>query len=98
MIINSDIFKVKCNNLIPYKGCLLISDPFLHEKHFNRSVILMIEYEEQGGMGLILNKESNLTLDMVIQDLGAKEEIPLFCGGPVSKDRLFYIQIGRAHV
>ncbi len=91
MIINSDIFKVKCNNLIPYKGCLLISDPFLHEKHFNRSVILMIEYEEQGGMGLILNKESNLTLDMVIQDLGAKEEIPLFCGGPVSKDRLFYI-------
>lgn len=91
MIINSDIFKVLCNNIIPHKGCLLISDPFLHEKHFRRSVILMIEYEKIGGMGLILNKESSLTLNMVIENLNAKEEIPIFCGGPVSNDRLFYI-------
>ena len=91
MIINSDIFKIKSNNIIPQKGYLLTSEPFLTEKHFRRSVILIIEYDESGGMGLVLNKNCNITLNSLIEDLNCQEDIPLFCGGPVSKDKLFYI-------
>ena len=91
MILNSNIFKIKKSNTKPHTGCLLISEPFLSEVYFQKSVIMIVEYDINGGMGLILNKPLELILNDLIVGLDDIQEIPIFCGGPVARDRLFYI-------
>lgn len=36
-----DIFKIKHNDLRPEKGKILISEPFLQDAYFQRSVVLL---------------------------------------------------------
>lgn len=91
MILKTNLFKIQHNDLKPKAGCLLISEPFLNEVYFQRAVILMVECENTGGMGLVLNKAGELLLNDLIDGLENVEEIPLFCGGPVRRDRLFYL-------
>lgn len=91
MILKADLFKIHHSELKPSSGCLLISEPFLNEVYFQRAVILMIECEDKGGMGLVLNKPAGVILNNLIDGLDQLEEIPVFCGGPVKRDRLFYL-------
>jgi putative transcriptional regulator len=86
-----NIFKVRHNDQLPEKGKLLIAEPFLREIIFNRSVILLTEHNESGSMGFVLNKKTNLWLNDYTEGLDNIELIPLFLGGPVSPDRLFFI-------
>ncbi|TAF51557.1 MAG: YqgE/AlgH family protein, partial [Sphingobacteriia bacterium] len=37
-------------------GILLLSDPFLKDPNFNRTAILLCEYNQQGAFGLVLNR------------------------------------------
>lgn len=91
MILKTNLFKIKHTNLKPHTGCVLISEPFLNEVYFQRAVVMIIEYQKEGGMGLVLNKPAGLILNELIEGLENVEEIPIFCGGPVRKDRLFYL-------
>lgn len=91
MILKTDLFKIQHSDLKPQAGSLLISEPFLNEVYFQRAVILMIECENTGGMGLVLNKSGDLVLNNLIEGLDQVDQIPLFCGGPVRRDRLFYL-------
>jgi putative transcriptional regulator len=86
-----DLFKIKHNTLLPEKGKILISEPFLQDMYFQRSVILLIEHSTNGSMGFVLNKKTNLLLNIFIEGLEETPFIPLFRGGPVSSDRLFFI-------
>lgn len=75
-----------------YKGKILISTPDISGDIFSRSVVLIIEHDENGAFGLILNKknteiESNL---LNILDL----PIEIFNGGPVENDKIFIIVKG----
>ena len=66
------------------KGSILISEPFLKDPHFGRSVVLICEHEtNQGSFGLILNQTSNLNLDDVLEE-NIYPDVPLFVGMPVS--------------
>ena len=38
---------------------LLIAMPQLIDPNFNRSVVLMIEHEEQGSFGLVINRQTD---------------------------------------
>ena len=76
--------------LNPGKGRLLISDPFLHEPVFKRSVILLTEHNEEGSVGFILNKPVNIKLNDAMARL-PEFDSPLFYGGPVQRDSLYYI-------
>ena len=42
-------------------------------------------------MGLVLNKPSGLVLNRLVEGLEELTEIPVFCGGPMSGDRLYYL-------
>lgn len=44
------------------KGHLLIAVPELGDLNFFRSVVLLIQHVEQGAMGLVLNRPSNVTV------------------------------------
>lgn len=91
MILKTNLFKICHSDLQPKTGSLLISEPFLNEVYFQRSVILLIEYQEEGSMGLVLNKPAGIVLNNMIDGLEQVEEIPIYCGGPIRHDRLFYL-------
>lgn len=91
MIKDTDIFKIQSNNALPDKGKLLISEPFLQDVNFGRSVILLIDHGNEGTMGIIMNKQLPLLVNDVIQEFKYLNDIPLYRGGPVSTDTLFYL-------
>ncbi|MDF2430762.1 MAG: putative transcriptional regulator [Mucilaginibacter sp.] len=71
-------------------GRLLISEPFMIDPNFKRSVILLTEYSEEGAMGFILNHTSEFLLGDLLPDL-SYSEIPVFIGGPVANNTLHFI-------
>lgn len=87
------IFQVESNKILPKQGSLLISAPFMKDFYFARSVVLMIDHNDEGSMGLVLNKNFNglMTLNELVPDLGTLPPIPLYKGGPVGKETLFYL-------
>ncbi len=84
-----DFFKFK-NNLTPEKGRLLISEPFLPDPNFERTVVLICEHNEDGSFGFILNKPSAVTLEDIIEDINDYKET-VHIGGPVQQDTLHFI-------
>lgn len=87
------IFQIESNKMKPQAGSILISAPFLRDYHFARSVVLLVEHNEEGSMGIVLNKKFNyqINLDELVPELEFKPKIPVYKGGPVSRDILFYL-------
>lgn len=74
----------------PGKGILLISDPFLQDPNFMRTVVLLCEHQEEGSFGFVLNRRYETTIDQLIPDL-EDFEIPVYYGGPVQLDTLHFL-------
>jgi putative transcriptional regulator len=87
----TDIFKIRSNDVTPSQGSVLISEPFLCDNIFGRSVILVVDHNDDGTMGLVLNKRLTLTLNTLIDDFKYVDSIPIYKGGPVGHDTLFYV-------
>lgn len=68
MDINTDIFKIETNHVLPSRGKVLISEPFLYDEMFGRSIILLVDHTLDGTMGLVLNKSLPLYLNDVLKD------------------------------
>jgi putative transcriptional regulator len=84
-----DFFKYK-NKLAPEKGRLLISEPFLPDPNFERTVVLLCEHNEEGSFGFVLNKPSTLLAGEVMDELvNFKHQV--YIGGPVQQDTLHFI-------
>ena len=82
--------QIKTNDLSPSKGRLLISEPFMGDYYFGRSVILLAEHNEEGSFGVILNKPVSAKFNEVLKDF-PDFDAPMYLGGPVETDSLFYI-------
>ncbi len=85
-----ELLKFKTNNMRPGPGKILISEPFLFDYYFKRSVVLLAEHNKDGSFGVIINKPLTLKFDEVVKDFpdfGAK----IYLGGPVSNDSLFFV-------
>ena len=89
--INADIFKIQSNNVLPSRGKILISEPFLCDATFGRSVVLLVDHTSEGSMGLIMNKQLPLLVNDVVKEFKYLEDIPLYKGGPIGTDTLFYL-------
>lgn len=77
---------------IPAKGTFLLSNPFLADPNFRRSVVLLTEHDEDGSVGFILNKPTNLTLMEAIPDFPDFEG-NLYLGGPVQPETLHFLHV-----
>jgi putative transcriptional regulator len=76
----------------PKKGQLLIAEPsILGDASFNRSVILLADYNSEGSIGFILNKPLDFTLKDLLPEV--EGEFKVFNGGPVEQDNLYFIHI-----
>jgi putative transcriptional regulator len=77
-------------------GYFLISDIDLMDPNFYRSVVLMIEHNDEGAFGLVVNRPSKYSLGEVIdgvEDTPAAS-IPVYVGGPVQQNALFVLHEG----
>jgi len=70
----------------PAPGKILVASVLLAEGVFNRTVVLVLDADEDGALGVILNEVSQTLLASVLPDwVGAVSEPRLlFHGGPVS--------------
>ena len=84
-----DYFKFY-NDITPEKGSLLISEPFLPDPNFERTVVLLCEHNEDGSFGFVLNKPSQVTVNEIIEDLSLVKST-VFIGGPVQQNTLHFI-------
>lgn len=68
------------------QGHLLIASPHLGDTNFVRTVVLMVQHDEEGALGLVLNRPSGRRICDVWQDLTGREsddESPIYIGGPL---------------
>lgn len=74
----------------PGAGILLISDPFLKDPNFMRTVVFLCEHQEQGSFGFVLNRKYENTLDELIPELEGFK-FPVYYGGPVQLDSIHFL-------
>jgi putative transcriptional regulator len=74
----------------PQQGILLISEPSLRDFYFRQSVVLLADHTEEGSFGIIINKPIDTRLNEVLKDF-PDIDMPVFLGGPVKTDSLFFI-------
>lgn len=80
-------------NPTPAVGDLLISEPFLQDENFVRSVVLLCDHNEEGSFGFVINKPSILRLNEIVEDLDYLDK-EVFVGGPVEQNTLHFIYLG----
>ena len=85
-----DLFAILPEDKIPEKGKILISEPFLPDTFFNRSIVYLTDHSPQGSVGFILNKKLDLNISSAIAGFGGWDE-NLNMGGPVAPDTLHYL-------
>lgn len=90
--LDSIIFNIKGCSPTPFAGALLIAEPFLRESYFNHAVVCLVDYEPgKSVMGVVLNKSTNYSLNELIPTITTDKQIPVFCGGPMSQDHLYFL-------
>jgi len=70
------------------KGKLLVSSPALVDPNFRRTVVLIAHHDEEGAMGLVLSRPSDVAANDVVPVLDGMPggESPVFVGGPVQPE------------
>jgi putative transcriptional regulator len=80
------------------RGSLLIASPILRDPNFVRTVIFLCAHDENGALGVVLNRPSPIAVEDVLERWGpiVSEPGSLFNGGPVDLDSA--IALGWIHV
>lgn len=73
----------------PERGDLLISEPYLPDPNFDRTVVYLCEHDENGTFGFVLNNKAQVQLSDVLDEVSYNAD--LFVGGPVQQDTLHFI-------
>jgi putative transcriptional regulator len=86
--------------MLSYAGQLLVATPRLVEPTFARSVILMLDHDEDGALGVVINRPSTMPLEAVLPSWSAMVAGPamLFSGGPVSPEAALAVAVAAADV
>jgi len=85
-----DLFTILPEDKIPEKGKILISEPFLPDTFFNRTVVYLADHTSEGSVGFILNKKLEIKVCDAISGFDNWKEY-LSMGGPVAPDTLHYL-------
>jgi putative transcriptional regulator len=80
---------VKYTNVKPNQGKILISEPFLNDPFFKRSVVFLTSHDENGSLGFIINKPAPVNLNQVISSFPVFNST-IHIGGPVMRNNLYF--------
>ena len=69
-------------------GQLLVATPALIDPNFDHCVVLLLDYDENGALGVVLNRPSPVPVGEILAEWSELADPPgvLFHGGPVSTD------------
>ncbi len=81
----------------PHAGRLLVATPDLPDPNFAHAVVLLIEHNDEGAFGVIVNRPSDVPLASALPgwEQLAADPPQVFVGGPVQQDGA--VALGRAH-
>lgn len=80
-----------------FTGHFLIAMPSLGESVFGKTVTYVCEHNDQGALGIVINRKLDLELATLFEQVDLKLEIeplrtaPVYFGGPVQTDRGFVL-------
>ena len=77
-------------DITPKRGQVLLSEPYISDTFFHRTVVFLCENNAEGSFGFVLNNYVDLPIHKVIANF---PEFPgrISLGGPVKNESLFYI-------
>jgi putative transcriptional regulator len=75
------------------KGRLLVAGADLIDPNFRRTVVLVTEHDEEGAVGLVLNRPAETTVVEAVPGLSplVDAETPVYVGGPVDQQSLLVL-------
>lgn len=82
----------------PAPGMLLVASPALMDPNFSDTVVLVLDADEDGALGLVLNRPTPVAVADVLepwQDVVTEPEV-LFRGGPVSPEGALAVGVLRS--
>jgi putative transcriptional regulator len=76
-------------------GRLLVATPALADPNFDRTVVLLLDHDEEGSLGVVLNRPTPVGVGDVLEAWAALTGEPgvVFQGGPVSMDSALGIAV-----
>jgi len=89
------------SSMISLANQFLIAMPAMDDSFFGRTVTYICEHDDQGAMGLVVNKTTDMTVSRLLKEIKInQDEIPqlanhqVLSGGPVQTDRGFVLHSG----
>jgi putative transcriptional regulator len=80
-------------------GSFLVADLDLADPNFSQTVVLIVEHNAEGALGLVINRPLGLTAEQILPvDLEGSQRrsafIPVYSGGPVEPQAVFCLHTG----
>jgi len=81
----------------------LIAMPALADPNFVRTVTLICQHNEEGALGIVINRTTNLVVGDILQQLelpadeSEQAQAPVYFGGPVQTERGLILHEGDRH-
>ncbi|MBV1876465.1 MAG: YqgE/AlgH family protein [Pseudomonadales bacterium] len=82
------------SELQSFKNQFLISLPTLAGDYFHSTISLLIEHNEQGAFGLVINQPLDIEITNIFPQLDGRYICPVLEGGPVERERVFFLHPG----
>ena len=78
------------------EGHFLVSETELTDPNFMQTVVYLVEHNENGALGFVVNRRSETALEEVIPEFAGTPagELEVFIGGPVEQNYLFTLHSG----
>jgi putative transcriptional regulator len=83
----------------PAAGRLLVATPALADPNFSHAVVLLLDHDDDGTLGVVLNRPTSVSVSSVLPDWAgavARPEV-LFEGGPVNTDAALAVAAVPSH-
>lgn len=71
-------------------GTILLAEPFMLDKNFKRAAVLLVDHGEDGSVGFVLNRKTDITISELVDDF-PEFDAPVYYGGPVGTDTVHYL-------
>lgn len=79
-----------------HEGRLLVATPLIEDPHFRRTVVAVLQHNDTGAVGVILNRPFTTRVDEQIVGWAQVATPPtlMFFGGPVATDSMIGVAVG----
>lgn len=71
-------------------GTLLLSQPFMADPNFERTVVLICDHDKEGSLGFVINRPTDVSI-LEVMPLFTELDSICYEGGPVAKDTLHFL-------